>query len=67
MNYMIASIYANVHGRSITKIGRSLLHDMCYIVQQFQGQRLRLQTHIVLSESSLSLLNSGNKVLYLCH
>ena len=28
----------DVHGRSITKIGRTVLHNTCYIAYQFQGQ-----------------------------
>jgi len=33
--------------RSITKIGKRVLHDTCYIAHQFQGQRSRSQAHIV--------------------
>ena len=31
----------------ITEIGRRVLHDTCYIVHQFQGQRSRSQARIV--------------------
>jgi len=43
------------NSRSITKIGRRVLHDTCYIAHQFQGQRPRSQAHIVCT-SHLCLL-----------
>jgi len=38
---------SSTNSRSITKIGRRVHHDTCYIAHQFQGQRSRLQAHIV--------------------
>jgi len=33
------------NSRSITKIGRMVPHDTCYIVHQFQGQKVKDQGH----------------------
>jgi len=54
------------NSRSITNIGRRVLHDTCYIAHKFQRQRSRSQARIYrLYASSLPLLNSRNKMLYL--
>ena len=37
-----------------------------YITHQLQSQKSRSQAHIICT-SHLPLLNSGNKMLYLCH
>ena len=45
----------------ITKTGRRVLHDTCYIAYPFQGQRSRSQAHIVCTSYLLPLLHSWKK------
>jgi len=58
---------SETNSHSITKIGRRVLHDTCYIAHQLQGQRSRSQAHIVCTSHLCLLFVRETKCLYLCY